>query len=215
MAQRNVWQAVAVAVGTLGTAQAVSAITKANPAVVTYVGIDPANGDYFALTDVQGMIQVNNKVGRVANVNGAGNTLEMETENSTSYDTFTSGNMQPITWATTMSTGAGVSASGGDPKFIDFTTIHDTQEQQIPGVASASVFTFECYWDPTDPSLLALQAASDTSALRAIRITFKTGAKYVFLGYISCNMAPTGSAQEAVKTSLVITAFGRPKAFST
>jgi hypothetical protein len=212
---RYIWKGVAVAIGTLAVAQAVSAITKANPAVATYVGTDPSNGDYIALTDVQGMIQANNKVFRVANVNSAGNTLELEGENSTAYDTFSSGNMQPITFSTTMSSGANVTVSGGDFRFVDFTTIHDDQEVQLPGLASALNLSFENYWDPADPALIALKQASDNQSLVAVRITFKGGAKFLVLGYVGCTLTPTGSAQEAVKTTVTITAFGRSNTYAT
>ncbi|MCC7173252.1 MAG: phage tail protein [Planctomycetes bacterium] len=212
---RYIWKGVAVALGALGAAQAVSAVTKANPGVATYAGTDPANGDYFALTDVQGMIQLNNKIGRAANVNSAGNTLELEAENTSAYDTFVSGNLQPITFNISMQSGANVTVSGGDFRFVDFTTIHDDQEIQLPGLASALNFSFECFWDPADPALVALKEASDNQTQLAMRITFKGGAKYLLLGYVGATLTPTGQAQDAVKTSVTFTAFGRSKVFTS
>ena len=72
------WSNVQVAIqSALGTALTVSAISKASPGVVTYTGTDPSNGDYHLL-EVQGMTQINNRVVRVANVNGGSNTYEAE-----------------------------------------------------------------------------------------------------------------------------------------
>ena len=74
------------------TAQNITAITKANPAVVTYSGADTyANGDKVAITGVVGMGQVNNREFTVANVNTGANTFELSGVDSTNYDTYTSG----------------------------------------------------------------------------------------------------------------------------
>jgi hypothetical protein len=77
-------------------AQNITAITKANPAVVTYAGADTyANGDRIYVTGVLGMTQVNNREFIVANVNTGANTFELQDTNasnvnSTGYDTYTS-----------------------------------------------------------------------------------------------------------------------------
>ncbi len=74
------------------TAQNITAITKANPAVVTYSGADNyANGDRVILSGVIGMTQVNNLEFIVANVNAGANTFELQGINSTAYTTYVSG----------------------------------------------------------------------------------------------------------------------------
>lgn len=74
------------------TAQNITAITKANPAVVTYAGADTyANGDRVTISGVVGMTQVNNREFEVANVNAGANTFELLAVDSTTYDTYTSG----------------------------------------------------------------------------------------------------------------------------
>jgi len=209
------WTNVAVAIGTLGTEQVISGITKASPGVMTYVGTDPSNGDYLALTSVLGMHQVNNRIFRGANVNAGGNTIELESENTTAYDTFSSGNMQPVTWSTTLSTAVGVTASGGDFDFLDTTTIHDLVRSQIPNIANALTYTFDCQWSPADTALAALFSASTAQTVRALRVTFSNSYKFLLLGYVGCSLAPTGSAGEIVKTPVVFTGFGRPVTYTT
>ena len=81
---------------TLAT-QAITGITKANPAVLTYSGADTySNGDRVYVQDVVGMTQVNNREFVVANVNAGANTFELTDSDganvdSTAYDTYTSG----------------------------------------------------------------------------------------------------------------------------
>ena len=213
MATATKWSNVQVAMqSALAAADTISAITKANPGVVTATAHGLNNGDYVKLT-VQGMYQVDGRVFRVANV--AANTFELEGENTTSYDTFTSGTAEAITFGTTLSTALGLSASGGDFDFLDTTTIHDNVKKQIPGIASAAVYTFDNIWDATDAALLAMKSAADNQALRAFRFTFANSQKVLFNGYVGCTLLPTGNAQEVVKTPSVVTMFGRPTIYST
>lgn len=74
------------------TAQNITNITQANPAVVTYAGADTyANGDHVNISGVVGMTQVNNRRFTVANVNAGANTFELSGVNSTGYTAYSSG----------------------------------------------------------------------------------------------------------------------------
>lgn len=207
------WSNVAVAIqSALDAADTISAISKANPGVVTATAHGLSNGDYVKLT-VQGMHQVDGRVFRVAGQTA--NTFELEGENTTDYETFTSGTAEKITFGTSMTTATGLQASGGDFDFIDVTTIHDNTRKQIPGLASPAVYTFENLWDPADAALAALKAASDNQAQRAVRFSFSGGQKVLFNGYVGCTFLPTGNAQDKVVTQVVITMFGRPTVYNT
>lgn len=215
MANVSIWSNVGVAVqSALATAVTINSISKANPAVVDYTGTDPTNGDYIVMT-VQGMSQVDGRVFRVANVVGGSNTLELEGVDSTSFGTFASGTFQVITFGTTLATLTGLSSSGGDFAQIDTTTIHDDVAKSIPGLASAIVYNFESIWDPADAGLVALKAASDAKAKRAIRFTFANSQKVVFNGYIGASMLPSGNAQDKVTTAVQVTMESKPTVYST
>ena len=81
----------------LETGLAVTAITNANPGVVTYVGADPANGDWMFVAGVGGMTQINGRYVKVANVNAGANTFELTdihggaNINTTAYGAYTAG----------------------------------------------------------------------------------------------------------------------------
>jgi hypothetical protein len=207
------WSNVNVAMqSALGANKTITAITKANPGVVTSTSHGLSNGAYVVLT-VEGMYQVTSRVFRIANVTT--NTWELEGENTTSYDTFTSGYANEITFGTVMATATGLSASGGDFDFIDITTIHDNVRKQIPGLAAPAVYSFENIWDPSDTALVAMKSAADNQALRAIRFTFADGKKVLFTGYIGATLLPVGNAQDKVTTPVAITMFGRPTLYSS
>lgn len=209
----SLWSKVAVAIqSALGSALTISAITKADPGVVTSTSHGLSDGDYVLIT-ASGMHQIDGRVFRVAS--SAANTFELEGENTTDYDTFTSGNAKKITYGTTLATATSLSASGGDFEFEDTTTIHDDIRKQQPANASPAVYTFENIWDVADAGLTALKEASDNKAQRAVRITFANGQKVVFNGYVGATLLPVGSAPGKVTTPVVITMHGRPTVYSS
>ena len=67
----------------------ISAVTKANPAVVTLAAHGFSNGDRVYITGVGGMVELKNREFTVANVTS--NTFELSGINSTGYTTYTSG----------------------------------------------------------------------------------------------------------------------------
>jgi len=72
--------------------QAISGISKANPAVVTYVGADTyVNGDRVVISGVVGMVQVNNIEFTVAGLDAVANTFQLSGINSTAYTAYGSG----------------------------------------------------------------------------------------------------------------------------
>lgn len=207
------WSKVQVKVGaTHATALVVTGITKANPAVVTYTGTDPTNGD-FVIMDCAGMVELKNRVFRVANVSGGGNTFELEGEDSTAYSTFISGTATPVATFQSMTTVQDITASGGDPEFADVTTIHDQIRRRVPTVFSPSSYQFGCIFDPADAAMQRLVAITKTRTPEAIVFTFSDGAQFSFYAYAAASGTPTGSAQEVVKTNVSLESQGLPNVY--
>lgn len=213
MATISKWANVAVSVqSALAATKTVTAITKASPAVCSSTTHGYSNGDYLLLA-VQGMYQVNYRVFRVSSV--AADSFALEGEDSTNYGTFVSGTAAKITFGTSLATLTSINASGGDFDFIDTTTIHDNIKTQVPGLPNPATYNFDSFWDPSDAGLVALKSASDSQAQRAILFAFANGQKFTFNAYVGCSLSPTGSAQDLIKTSVVFTALGGPKSYST
>lgn len=213
MANAKIWSNVQVAMqSALAAADTVSAITKANPGVATATAHGMSNGA-FILGNIEGMKELNGRVFRIANI--AANTFELEGEDTTNYDTFTSGNVQEVTFGTSFGTVRGLTTNGGDFPFIDTTTIHDKVATQIPGIASAISYQFEHIWDIANVALLAMKLASDTKTQRAFKFTFANGAIMVFNGYCGATLIPAGNAQDLVTTQTTITMFGSPTYYAS
>jgi len=212
MATAKIWSNVAVAMqSALGTAKTITGITKADPGVATSTSHGIADGSYVVL-DISGMYQLDGRVIRTANA--ATDTFELEGEDTSAYDTFSSGTAEVITFGTSITSVRGLTTGGGDFPFIDTTTIHVNIATQIPGIASPISYTWENIWDVSDTGLIALKAASDTKAQRAFKFTFADGQIMVFNGYVGCTLVPGGNAQDLVTTQSVVTMFGSPTYYS-
>jgi hypothetical protein len=202
----------------LGAAKTISAIAVGATATVTATH-DFSAGD-FVVFDVLGMSQLNGRVFRVLSVS---TTVSFVIEgtggaslDTTGFSAFTSGTCNKITFGTSITTATSMSASGGDFDFIDTTTIHDLVKTQTPGTANPLSYSFDNIWDAADAGQIAMKAASDAQAKRAMKFTFGSGGPImVFNGYVGFTGAPTGSAQDKVIAPAVITAFGTPTYYAS
>lgn len=213
MATARKWSNVAVAMqSALGSAVTITGISKASEGVVTATNTF-SNGDYVVLS-VQGMRQVDDRVFRVKSVSGS--SFVLEGEDTTAFDTFSSGTCQKITFGTSITTATNISSSGGDFDFIDTTTIHQAARTQMPGLPSAASFNFDNIWDVSDAGLKAMKSASDAQAKRAFMFTFGSGGQImVFNGYVGASLLPGGSAQQLVTTQTTITMNGTPTYYAS
>lgn len=219
MATVRKWSGVAVAMQSeLGADKTITSIAKGATATVTATH-DFSAGD-FVVFNVLGMYQLNGRVFRVLSVS---TTVSFVIEgtgaaslDTTNFDTFTSGTVNKITFGTSITTATNISASGGDFDFIDTTTIHEVTKSQIPGSANPLSYSFDNLWDAADAGQIAMKAASDTQAQRAMKFTFGVGGPImVFNGYVGYSGAPTGSAQDKVVSPAVITSFGTPTYYAS
>ena len=210
------WSNVGVDVQTaLGSAITLTAITKANPAVCTYSGgTNPATGDYVNLT-ATGMYQVNSRPFRIASVNTTAKTFELESEDSTTYDTFVSGSIQVITFGASMTTAQNINVSGGEPEYADVTTIHDNVKKRVPTIVSPLSLAMDAIFDLSDPAFIELNKAYKAKTTRVVRLRFGTGAKMLLTGYASASGVPTGQAQGVVQTKLSIEAQNLPTIYAS
>jgi hypothetical protein len=107
-------------------------VTNANPAVVTYTGTDPSNGDEVYISGISSAIAqyLNGRNFKIANVNGGANTFELQYMDGTNVDST--------------SFGAYLGGSGGTAKRVyTVTSPYDyTDLKELQYVQSADVITF-------------------------------------------------------------------------
>lgn len=194
----------------------ITAISKANPAVVSYTtGVDPVNGAFVLLEDVTGMTQVNQRLFRVAGADGVANTFQLEGLDSTAFDTFIAGTFAVVTLGVSMTTAQDVGSSGGEFEFADLTTIHDGERKRAPTVSSPFSLTLGCLFKPEDAAHLELDKANTNKAQRAVRIRWPSGRRMLFQAYVGASGIPTGSAQDVVKTNVSFEGQGKRTIYAT
>jgi hypothetical protein len=210
----NFWTNTKVRIKEAGAVQVISAISKANPAEVTYVGADPANGALVQL-EVNGMTELNNRVFRVANVDTVGNTFELEGVDSTLYDTFVDGNLYPLTTAASMTTVREVDTGGGGYEYEEVHTIHDKEKRRVPTISEAFSMTLECIFRPSDAAHIELDGANTTKTQRAVEIEWPTGNRVLGIFYVGASGIPGGRAHGLVTTSVAFEGQGKPTFYAT
>lgn len=182
----------------IGAAKTLTAATNAAPGVFTSTAHGFVNGD-VVLLEVQGMVEVNNRLFKVRNV--AANTFELadisgaSSVDTTNFGVFSSGTAKLITLGTSITGVQGFSPAGGDIKTVDSTTVHDTVDTEIVVGASAMSYELQMQWDPGNAAQQAMRAAFDVRASKAYKILWPDGAHVLFYGTVGYTMAPGGEKQ--------------------
>lgn len=196
----------------ISSAQVLSGISKAAQAVVTYVGTDPATGNYAALIDQFGMTEFEDALVKVGTVDSALNTFVAEDQDSSGYGTFATGNMKVVTMALEIGDGTGFTINGFDQQFAEYNLLRDRITRKIPTTVSAGGIDIPMLWDPTDATAKAIRVAADTSAKLGFKIVFPDGLEMLFFGYIGASGMPkVDNNNSIIMTNVSISMATRPR----
>lgn len=166
---------------TYAAAIAVTAVSKANPAVATSAAHGMANNVVGYFSGVAGMAQLEGQACRVKNQ--ATNTFELQGLNTTTFSDYSAGNFIPVaTWAT-LAEATNYSLGGGAAEKLDATTLLDIVKVEEQGLLPASTASIGVLAQDT-PSAAAqlLEAAVQTQGFVLVRITLGNGAVRIFRG---------------------------------
>lgn len=195
---------------TAGTALTITDVTNAKPAVATYDGTDPEDGDYFIAKVSQGMTELGDIVVKIDSVNDVAKTFELTNIDTTDFTEFTTGTMIPVTIDTELNTSTGFSASGGDQNFGTLQYLRDDTVTEYPTNKNPIRITIPSVWDPEDPGADVVRKADQTNAQKAVRMLLKSGAELLFSGYVNAPQFPQADDINAPFTSSVTVAV-KPK----
>lgn len=182
----------------IASAKTISGATNADPGVFTSTAHGYTNGN-VVLLEVQGMVEVNNRLFKVNNV--ATNTFELaDIDGTTSIDTasfgvFSSGTAKLVTLGTSITGVQGFSPAGGEIKTVDSTTVNDTVDTEIVVGATAMSYEMQMQWDPAAAAQQAMRTAFDLRANKAFKVLWPDGAHVLFYGTVGYTMAPGGEKQ--------------------
>ena len=195
----------------IAAAVALTAATNAVAGTFTATAHGYVNGD-IVLLEVLGMTEVNNRLFQVMGITVNTFTLEgvdgVTAINTTSFGVFTSGTAKKITLGTSITGVSSFSPSGGDIKFLDTTTVQDTEDKQITAGSTALSYNLTFQWDPADVAQAAMLDTSRLGAARAFRILWPDNTYAMFYGTVGYNGAPGGENQGITTTNAAVALSG-------
>lgn len=208
------WTNVSISVQTaVSAAFAIESISKAAEGVAKFTGNAPVElvaGAIVRLTDVNGMVAVNDRAFRVKAFDGAAKTFVLEGEDTTDYGKFTGGSGVVITLGADFRSVQEVNASGGDFEKADITTVHGMLRRRRSTVQNPVTFGFTNLFDMGDPGFKECVKAHRSKTTRVIQLGFGTGPKILLVGAPAATGVPTGQAQGVVQTPVDIECQGVP-----
>lgn len=182
-----------------------------DPGHIEYTGSDPSDGDIVRV-NAPGMLNVDGRIFKVANVDGAGDDFDLEGFDLSAENAFTSGDFQVVTIDTPITNIIDIANSGGEAQRTTFQYLTEKFERSSVTGRSAIERTLTLSWDPADSNFNLLRSFEGLT--KAFRLVFENGNEYFFNGDISFNEEPIGAANEVVTTSIAITANGRGTAYA-
>lgn len=198
------------------SADTVSAVTNANPAVATTSSAHGiTTGNYVEVTS--GWAKLNNRVVRAAAASGSSLSYEgIDSSNTDAYPAGTgTGSVREITAWTQISQILGLSSSGGDMQFANYSFLEQDFETQLPTQASPQSIKIDLADDPSLAGYIALKAAAETRALTALRATLPDGSKILYNGYVSFNETPTMNKNQIMQVSATFSLQARPVRYAS
>ncbi|MBN8749525.1 MAG: phage tail protein [Variovorax sp.] len=210
---RYKWQGSKVEISTSfdSTAKDITAISKANPAVVTSAAHGLADGAVVEITGVAGMTELNGRRFVVESLTT--DTFALVGVDSTGYGTYTSGGDAVAGTFANFCEMTGYNRQGGTSAEIDATTICSDAAEFETGLPDFGTTQIDYNWAPAVAVQKAIEAAYASGDVIAVRVVLpKNGGTKVQLGTVqqTSEQASNGSLWTG---SLTIRNSGAPAFF--
>ena len=162
---------------------AITAITKADPPVVTSVGHGLADGDVVRIVDVVGMTELNDELFVVSNK--ANDTFELTDVRGSGYGTYSSGGeIQKVTFSNFCEL-TNYNRQGGTSPEIQATSACSVAQEFEIGLPDYGTTAIDYNFAPQTAVQLAVQGYYASGERVAVKVTLpNSGGTMVQLGYI-------------------------------
>lgn len=162
---------------------AITAITKADPPVVTSAGHGLADGDVVMIVDVAGMTEVNGELYIVSNKTN--DTFELTDVRGAGYGTYASGGEIQKATLSNFCELTNYNRQGGTSPEIPATSVCSTAQEFEIGLPDYGTTQIDYNFAPQTAVQLAVQAYYDSGEKIAVKVTLPgTGGTMLQLGYI-------------------------------
>ncbi len=176
--------AIATEFDTASPPQAITAITAADPPVVTSTTHGLSDGDIVTITTVVGMTELNSKT-FIADVINA-NSFSLFDADSSGYGAYVSGGQLAVGDFNAFCDSTSFSQTGGTATEIDTTTICSTRRENVLGLSDVGTAQLDYnFAHRTSTVQLGIEAANRAGSLIGLRLTLSDdGGSRVYLGRI-------------------------------
>lgn len=198
-----------------GSPKTVSALTNANPGVASSTAHGFTDGDIVEVTS--GWSRLNERLVRIDNSDT--NTFEVEGIDTTSVAVYPAGSgggsVREITTWQQITQIMNVQTSGGEMQFTNYSFLEQDFETQLPTQSSPMVMTLEIADDPSLAGYQAVKAAAEARAIRALRVTYPSGAIALYNGIVSFNETPTFTKNQVQTVTATFNLTSRPVRYAS
>lgn len=194
----------------VGLTKTITAITRANPCVVTATH-DFQVGDIVVLDGIVGMTELN---GRVFVVSAISTTVSFTLAgvDSTNYTTYASGGTAIEQNMTAVGNIKDFNIDQDAPTEIDTTNLDSTRKEFMIGLAGSWSMNCAMDTDPTDTGQLELTKAQNDGLIRTFTVTLASGKVFAGRGFVM-NFGASGSPDAVVNGTLAVRGTGQPSWF--
>lgn len=180
----------------------ITAITKANPAVVSSAANPHVDGDVIRIKGVVGMTEVNNRLFVVDN--RAAGSYELAGENSTNYMAYVSGGYVDEVQFAEFCELTGANQQDGAADEIEVTTICSTAKEFEQGLSDSGTLQLDYNAAPLQGVQVALRDAKVSGDQIAFKIVFpNSGGTIIMLGTVQ-SQSISGQVNDVWKGSATI-----------
>ncbi|WP_110947386.1 phage tail protein [Pseudomonas bohemica] len=192
------------------TAILATAISNANPAVVSAAGHNLDDGDVIVVTS--GWTRLNDKVARVTDSDAG--TFALDGINTTNATVYTAGagagSVRSVSSWAQIAQITEVATSGGDQQFTTFGFLEDDDDRQLPTTKSPISMTVTVADDPLLAYVPVCEAADEDKEARVVRLTLPNGSVIYYNAYVSITSTPTLSRNNIMTRVITLSLAARP-----
>ena len=194
----------------LAASKTTTAITNANPALVTSTAHGLVTGDYIVLTS--GWSKLHNRVFRITI--GTANDFTLQGVDATDVTKYPAGqgigSFKKVTSWVPIQQITEVAFAGGEQQFLNFAFLEDTDEKQMPTTKSAISMTLTVADDPTLTYVPVVEAADVDLQPRPLKLNLVTGAVMAYNAIVSISSTPTVTRDELMTRAISLSLQSRP-----
>lgn len=194
----------------VGLAKTITAISQANPCVVTATH-DFQVGDIVVLDGIVGMTELNGRAFRVSAISTTV-SFTLGGVDSTGYTAYASGGTAIEQTMTPVGNIKDFNIDQDAPTEIDITNLDSTRKEFMIGLAGSWTMNCSMDIDPADTGQVELTKAQNDGLIRTFTVTLASGKVFAGRGYVM-NFGAAGSPDAVVNGTLAIRGTGQPSWF--